>query len=53
MGVKAVEALAAAETNVMVGLGGAALRLVPLADVIGRKRAPEDELFAMVRTLAL
>lgn len=52
MGVKAVEALVAGETNVMVGLNGSALRLVPFDQVIGRKRAPEDELFAMVRTLS-
>jgi len=53
MGVKAVQALAAGQANVMVGLDGNSVRLVPLAQVIGRKRAPEDELFAMVRTLAL
>jgi 6-phosphofructokinase 1 len=52
MGVKAVEALVAGEANAMVGLEGNAMRLVPLAQVIGRKRIPEDEYFAMIRTLA-
>jgi 6-phosphofructokinase 1 len=47
MGVKAVEALVAGEANAMVAFEGSALRMVPLAQVIGRKRAPGDELFAM------
>ena len=53
MGVKAVEAIVGGEANAMVGFEGSALRMVPLAQVIGRKRAPGDELFSMVRTLAL
>ena len=53
MGVKAVQALAGGEANVMVGLEGNAMKLRPLTQVIGRKRPPEDELFAMVRTLSL
>ena len=52
MGVKAVEAVVAGEANAMVGLDGNAMRLVPLAQVIGRKRIPEDEYFTMIRTLA-
>ncbi|HEV8096874.1 MAG TPA: ATP-dependent 6-phosphofructokinase [Burkholderiales bacterium] len=52
MGVKAVEALVAGEANAMVGLEGNAMRVVPLAQVIGRKRIPEDEYFSMIRTLA-
>ena len=53
MGVKAVQALLADETNALVGLEGNAIRLVPLAQVIGRRRAPGDEYPAMIRTLAL
>ena len=53
MGVKAMDALAAGEANAMVGLAGNAIRLVPLAQVIGRRRAPGEEYSAMIRTLAL
>ena len=53
MGVKAVEALIAGETNAMVGLDGSALRLVPVSQVIGKCRSPGEELAAMIRTLAL
>ena len=42
MGVKAVEALVAGQTNVMVGLDGSALALVPFAQVVGRKRSPRQ-----------
>jgi 6-phosphofructokinase 1 len=53
MGVKAVEAVLAGEKNAMVGLDGSTLRLVPVAQVIGRCRSPGEELAAMIRTLAL
>jgi 6-phosphofructokinase 1 len=53
MGVKAVEALLAGQANAMVGLDGSEIRLVPIAEVIGRCRAPGEEFSAMIRTLAL
>jgi 6-phosphofructokinase 1 len=53
MGAKAVEALVAGDANAMVGLDGSSMRMVPFAQVIGQRRAPDDELFAMIRTLAL
>ncbi|MGH8673046.1 MAG: 6-phosphofructokinase, partial [Burkholderiales bacterium] len=53
LGVKAMEALAAGEANAMVGLAGSAIRLVPFAQVVGRRRAPGEEYSAMIRTLAL
>jgi len=53
MGVSAVEALLAGKTNTMTGLDGSAIKLVPVAQVTGKCRAPGEEFAAMIRTLAL
>ena len=52
LGVKAVECLRAGQTGTMVGLQGAQLVAVPLADVVGHnKRAPAEE-YQIIRILA-
>lgn len=52
MGVKAVEALVSGQTDVMVALQGRSMELVPLAEVVGRKRSINPEYFAMAHILS-
>ncbi len=52
MGTKAVEALIAGESDVMVGLQGREIVLVPLAEVVRRQRSANLEYYHMARTLA-
>ncbi|MBN1614619.1 MAG: 6-phosphofructokinase [Deltaproteobacteria bacterium] len=52
LGVKAVEAILAGESDVMVGLHGSDLVLVPLAEVIAKTRPVRPEYIDMARTLA-
>lgn len=52
LGVRAVEALLAGESDVMVGLQGRELVLVPLSDVTTRIRPVRPDYITMARTLA-
>ncbi len=52
MGVAAVEALLAGESDVMVGLQGNDIVTVPLEEVISRSHTPNPEYFAMAKMLA-
>jgi len=52
LGVKAVQALLTGESDVMVGLQGREVGLVPLAEVIGKSRTVSTEYIDMARTLA-
>lgn len=53
MGIKAVQALLAGETNVMVALQGRSLELLPLEDVAGKKRSANRDYIEMAKILAL
>lgn len=52
MGTKAVEALIAGKTDVMTGLSGRSIELVPLEDVTTKKRPISMEYYTMARRLA-
>jgi 6-phosphofructokinase 1 len=52
LGVKAVQALLAGETDVMVGLQGREVELVPLAEVTSKTRTASQEYIEMARMLA-
>jgi 6-phosphofructokinase 1 len=52
MGVRAVEALLEGESDVMVGLEGRELVLVPLKEAIGKSRQPDPEYFEIASMLA-
>lgn len=52
MGTRAVEALIAGKTNVMTGLQGREIELVPLEDVISHKRTANLDYYTMARRLA-
>ena len=52
LGTKAVEALLAEKTDVMTGLNGRAIDLVPLADVISNKHTANLDYYTMARRLA-
>jgi len=52
LGIRAVQALLAGETDVMVGLQGRELELVPLSEVTGRTRTVSAEYIEMARMLA-
>lgn len=52
LGVKAVDALLAGHSNVMVGLRGRDIDLVPLVDVISRQREANLEYYEMAKMLA-
>lgn len=52
MGTKAVEALIAGQTDVMTGLHGRLIELVPLEDVTSKKRPISMEYYTMARRLA-
>ena len=52
LGTKAAEALLAGETDVMVGLQGREIKLLPLEEVTNRKRQANMEYFEMAKTLA-
>ena len=52
MGTKAVEALIAGTTDVMTGLQGRDIELVPLPDVISHQRSANLEYYTMARRLA-
>jgi 6-phosphofructokinase 1 len=52
MGTKAVEALIAGKTDVMTGLSGRSIELVPLEDVTSKKRPISMEYYTMARRLA-
>jgi 6-phosphofructokinase 1 len=52
MGTKAVEALIAGKTDVMTGLQGREIELVPLEEVITHKRSANLEYYTMARRLA-
>jgi len=52
MGTKAVEALLAGQTDVMTGLQGRDIELVPLEEVISHKRTANLEYYTMARRLA-
>ncbi|RME89018.1 MAG: ATP-dependent 6-phosphofructokinase, partial [Anaerolineae bacterium] len=52
MGTKAAEALLAGESDVMVGLQGREIVLVPLAEVVQRQRTANLEYYEMARMLA-
>jgi 6-phosphofructokinase 1 len=53
MGVEAVNALIQGKSNVMVGLTGRGMELVPLIDVTTNKREANLEYFDMIKILAL
>ena len=52
MGVKAVDALLAGQTDVMVGLQGREVLPVPLEKVVSRQREANLEYFEMAKMLA-
>jgi len=52
LGIKAVEALLAGETDVMVGLKDRDIELVPLAEVTSKTRQTNMGYYEMARTLA-
>ena len=52
MGTKAVEALIAGETDMMTGLQGREIKLIPLEEVISHKRTANLEYYTMARRLA-
>jgi len=52
LGVKAVQALLAGESDVMVGLQGREVGLIPLAEVTTKSRTVSAEYIEMARTLA-
>jgi len=52
MGTKAVEALLAGNTDMMTGLQGRDIELVPLEEVISHKRAANLDYYTMARRLA-
>ena len=52
LGVKAVEALIAGETDVMTGLQGGKIKLIPLEEVISHKRTANLDYYTMARHLA-
>jgi len=52
MGSKAIEALIAGETDVMTGLQGREIVLVPLEEVTSHKRTANLEYYTMARRLA-
>ena len=52
MGVRAVEVLLEGESDVMVGLEGRELVLVPLEDAISKSREPDPEYFEIASMLA-
>lgn len=53
MGAAAVQALAEGASEVMVGLRAEEMVLVPLADVVSRKKVLDTSLLELVKTLAL
>jgi len=52
LGVKAVQALLAGESDVMVGLQGRDVELIPLAEVTSKSRTASTEYIEMARMLA-
>jgi 6-phosphofructokinase 1 len=52
MGVRAVEVLLAGESDIMIGLSGSDLVIVPLGEVCSRTRAPNLDYFEMAKILA-
>ncbi len=52
MGTKAIEALLAGQTDVMTGLQGRDIELVPLEEVISHKRTANLDYYTMARRLA-
>jgi len=52
MGSKAVEALIAGHTDVMTGLQGGKIKLIPLEEVVSHKRTANLEYYTMARRLA-
>ena len=52
LGVKAVEAVQAGHSDVMVGLAGRDIELVPLTEVTSHKRTADMKYYTMARTLA-
>jgi 6-phosphofructokinase 1 len=52
LGTAAVSALESGEVGVMVGLGGRGMERVPLAEVVGRSRPLDPELYEMAGVLA-
>ncbi len=52
MGVKAVDAILAGETDVMVGLKGRLIESIPLTQVVENQRAANMEYYEMARMLA-
>ncbi len=52
LGIKAVQALLASESDVMVGLQGREVELIPLAEVTTRSRTASQEYIAMAHMLA-
>lgn len=52
LGVKAVQALLAGESDVMVGLQGRDVELIPLAEVTAKSRTASQEYIEMARMLA-
>lgn len=52
MGVRAVEALVEGESDVMIGLEGRELVLVPLEEAISKSRQPDPEYFEIASMLA-
>jgi len=53
LGTRAVEALLAGETDMMVGLQGRDVELIPLAEVTAQARQANMEYYEMARRLAL
>lgn len=52
MGIAAVDALAQGTSDVMTGLRGTEIELVPLADVSSRQREAQGDYYAMIEVLA-
>ncbi|HEY5902952.1 MAG TPA: 6-phosphofructokinase, partial [Anaerolineales bacterium] len=52
MGVKAVESLLAGRGDVMTGLQGRGIEMVPLEEVIAKKQQANEEYYKMARVLA-
>jgi 6-phosphofructokinase len=52
MAARAIEALLAGESDVMVGIRGEELVLVPLAEVIAGKKVPDLSLLQLIANLA-
>ncbi len=51
-GTRAVEALLAGQTDVMTGLQGREIELIPLAEIVGRQRQANLDYYRMARMLA-